>query len=117
MFVYYICYLVYSLAFFFLMRRRPPRSTRTDTLFPYTTLCRSLCRPGIAQAPDLRDGCRSLCRRRRPRELPIRRWRDQRRTRSEGPFRGPARQDRLGGRQDRNRPVEAALRKIGRAHV
>src|SRR3546814_9693719 len=26
------------------MRRRPPRSTRTDTLFPYTTLFRS--RPG-----------------------------------------------------------------------
>src|SRR3546814_12460000 len=26
------------------MRRRPPRSTRTDTLFPYTTLCRSSCR-------------------------------------------------------------------------
>src|SRR3546814_2119974 len=24
------------------MRRRPPRSTRTDTLFPYTTLFRSL---------------------------------------------------------------------------
>src|SRR3546814_14323045 len=23
------------------MIRRPPRSTRTDTLFPYTTLCRS----------------------------------------------------------------------------
>src|SRR3546814_20900423 len=22
------------------MRQRPPRSTRTDTLFPYTTLCR-----------------------------------------------------------------------------
>src|SRR3546814_3115727 len=32
-------------AFFFLMIRRPPRSTRTDTLFPYTTLFRS--------APDL----------------------------------------------------------------
>src|SRR3546814_2224721 len=30
---------------FFLMVRRPPRSTRTDTLFPYTTLFRS------AQAP------------------------------------------------------------------
>src|SRR3546814_366014 len=32
--------------FFFLMIRRPPRSTRTDTLFPYTTLFRSsiLCR-------------------------------------------------------------------------
>src|SRR3546814_7529534 len=39
------------------MIRRPPRSTRTDTLFPYTTLCRSrsmktdggrLCRYGPA---------------------------------------------------------------------
>src|SRR3546814_10204621 len=29
------------LLFFVLMIRRPPRSTRTDTLFPYTTLCRS----------------------------------------------------------------------------
>src|SRR3546814_18795763 len=28
--------------FFVLMIRRPPRSTRTDTLFPDTTLCRSL---------------------------------------------------------------------------
>src|SRR3546814_12210988 len=27
--------------FFFLMLRRPPRSTRTATLFPYTTLFRS----------------------------------------------------------------------------
>src|SRR3546814_4480909 len=27
----------------FLMIRRPPRSTRTDTLFPYTTLFRSQC--------------------------------------------------------------------------
>src|SRR3546814_3191016 len=32
-----------SFCFFilFLIRRRPPRSTRTDTLFPYTTLFRS----------------------------------------------------------------------------
>src|SRR3546814_1647727 len=29
------------LFFFFLILRRPPRSTRTDTLFPYTTLFRS----------------------------------------------------------------------------
>src|SRR3546814_9140914 len=29
---------------FFLMIRRPPRSTRTDTLFPYTTLFRSIRR-------------------------------------------------------------------------
>src|SRR3546814_2677172 len=32
---------LFSLVFFFLMIRRPPRSTRTDTLFPYTTLFRS----------------------------------------------------------------------------
>src|SRR3546814_5336982 len=30
-----------SLLYFFLMIRRPPRSTRTETLFPYTTLFRS----------------------------------------------------------------------------
>src|SRR3546814_9034187 len=37
--------------FFFLMIRRPPRSTRTDTLFPYTTLFRSVRRnlPGLAR--------------------------------------------------------------------
>src|SRR3546814_2730620 len=32
---------MYLFCFFFLMIRRPPRSTRTDTLFPYTTLFRS----------------------------------------------------------------------------
>src|SRR3546814_20666786 len=37
-FIYCIRFLWY---FFFLMIRRPPRSTRTDTLFPYTTLFRS----------------------------------------------------------------------------
>src|SRR3546814_4057837 len=31
--------------FFFLIIRRPPRSTRTDTLFPYTTLFRSATLP------------------------------------------------------------------------
>src|SRR3546814_14234954 len=35
--------------FFFLMIRRPPRSTRTDTLFPYTTLFRSKTRSAGAQ--------------------------------------------------------------------
>src|SRR3546814_5675623 len=34
--------------FFFLMIRRPPRSTRTDTLFPYTTLFRSVAGASIA---------------------------------------------------------------------
>src|SRR3546814_7262582 len=33
------------LRFFFLKIRRPPRSTRTDTLFPYTTLFRSRVDP------------------------------------------------------------------------
>src|SRR3546814_11862051 len=32
------------MSFFCLMVRRPPRSTRTDTLFPYTTLFRSVPR-------------------------------------------------------------------------
>src|SRR3546814_17846674 len=32
---------MFIVVFFFLMIRRPPRSTRTDTLFPYTTLFRS----------------------------------------------------------------------------
>src|SRR3546814_4946655 len=36
-----ILHRLYLFPFFFLMIRRPPRSTRTDTLFPYTTLFRS----------------------------------------------------------------------------
>src|SRR3546814_17626076 len=40
--------------FFFLMLRPPPRSTRTDTLFPYTTLFRS------AQ-PEIWNGFQRLC--------------------------------------------------------
>src|SRR3546814_18230081 len=39
------------LFFFFLMIRRPPRSTRTDTLFPYTTLFRSAERTESALNP------------------------------------------------------------------
>src|SRR3546814_6920887 len=38
---------------FFLMKRRPPRSTRTDTLFPYTKLFRSRLRSRNAQIRDL----------------------------------------------------------------
>src|SRR3546814_19197470 len=33
--------MLYLLLFFFLMIRRPPRYTRTDTLFPYTPLFRA----------------------------------------------------------------------------
>src|SRR3546814_168499 len=39
--------LLRCLFFFFLMIRRPPRSTRTDTLFPYTTRFRSPDREGL----------------------------------------------------------------------
>src|SRR3546814_4992543 len=58
--------------FFFLMIRRPPRSTRTDTLFPYTTLFRS-CSPGsayarICRAPATSTGSR--CRRPRADDPP-----------------------------------------------
>src|SRR3546814_8695631 len=60
--------------FFFLMIRRPPRSTRTDTLFPYTTLFRSTVRAlkmhgGVAKdalgnedVEALKKGCANLAR-------------------------------------------------------
>src|SRR3546814_4012179 len=38
------------------MVRRPPRSTLTDTLFPYTTLCRSRLGTWIARARDRDSG-------------------------------------------------------------
>src|SRR3546814_14467736 len=47
-----MCYRI--VFFFFLMIRRPPRSTRTDTLFPYTTLFRSL-------RVRYRSGSRAAC--------------------------------------------------------
>src|SRR3546814_10003984 len=39
--------------FFLLIIRPPPSSTRTDTLFPYTTLFRSSVRPRLAGACDV----------------------------------------------------------------
>src|SRR3546814_3066737 len=45
---------------FFLMIRRPPRSTRTDTLFPYTTLFRSeACSGPLPHSAEA--GCKSSC--------------------------------------------------------
>src|SRR3546814_3954315 len=38
------------------MIRRPPRSTRTDTLFPYTTLFRSIAFPGGCGGRSSRAG-------------------------------------------------------------
>src|SRR3546814_18125744 len=42
--------------FFFLIIQRPPRSTRTDTLFPYTTLFRSVGRSVRASTVRVNDG-------------------------------------------------------------
>src|SRR3546814_9732016 len=39
------------------MIRRPPRSTRTDTLFPYTTLFRSQLRVGVQRGEHPADRC------------------------------------------------------------
>src|SRR3546814_6936541 len=39
------------------MIRRPPRSTRTDTLFPYTTLFRSLLRHPLLRAENALQQC------------------------------------------------------------
>src|SRR5213080_5106405 len=59
MFSDYILYVLHSfspLFFFFLMIRRPPRSTHRYTLFPYTTLFRSARTPappcGSRYGPD-----------------------------------------------------------------
>src|SRR3546814_21179768 len=52
-------YCLMLFVFFFLMIRRPPRSTRTDTLFPYTTLFRSRCRATAPIRPCTTSGTRS----------------------------------------------------------
>src|SRR3546814_8322802 len=72
------------------MIRRPPRSTRTDTLFPYTTLFRSRGR----YARDASGAYRGRC--------------DGHRAQAWGPRRG----------NQRARPADAVDRaQIGRAHV
>src|SRR3546814_14266230 len=92
----------YVLFFFFLMIRRPPRSTRTDTLFPYTTLFRSYRRPNLAPAAvtadrPMRSPLRFPHRRLSPHEIP------------HCPFRRAKRR--------RLRLSAAPRNEIGRAHV
>src|SRR3546814_14571429 len=105
------------------MIRRPPRSTRTDTLFPYTTLFRSLRR---AAAPPRGLILQAVL----ERDLAVEQFRDRaaclglRRDRRKG-FGGDSRHLR-GQRQRRSGHREAVAvlverhlgtREIGRAHV
>src|SRR3546814_18786715 len=60
--------IVFLCCCFFLMIRRPPRSTRTDTLFPYTTLFRSP--RGSSRKPIPRCPCASTWRRTLPMSPP-----------------------------------------------
>src|SRR3546814_15633465 len=101
--------MVYSIFyFFFLMIRPPPRSTRTDTLFPYTTLFRSrqlVVRRRLEQQLRQSESILVLHELRR-----LEQWRQLReRQRGERPGR------------DRRRRRESELperpRQIGRAHV
>src|SRR3546814_16483661 len=70
------------------MRRRPPRSTRTDTLFPYTTLFR---------APFFREAWRSCIASAGPAGMAQRGQGDTRRARSEGLKNAPCALSRLAG--------------------
>src|SRR3546814_14855223 len=57
MFISFVTFSIWlSLLFLFLIIRRPPRSTRTDTLLPYTTLFRSLVVLLVAGLEDAADG-------------------------------------------------------------
>src|SRR3546814_13519403 len=98
------------------MSRRPQRSTRTDTLLPYTTLFRSLGRGGPVPArsdprPPLPAGAAAGAD--RPAEVPPLRRRDRLHRRL-GPVRRVAWQ--VAGRV-RNAVRLFRLPEIGRAHV
>src|SRR3546814_15192578 len=64
----YLCVSIVVYFFFFLRIRRPPRSTRTDTLVPYTTLFRSIrmnmarTAPEASAARDWKTRCQGAAR-------------------------------------------------------
>src|SRR3546814_17006768 len=98
------------------MNRRPPRSTRTATLFPYTTLFRS---PAAPEGDEPDHGQRGDLERDEPgAEVPARGHDD-------GPSEGDEEQDRLdrfpcavrGGPGSRTWPGQEHHDEIGRAHV
>src|SRR3546814_14701200 len=106
--------LLWFVYFFFLMIRRPPRSTRTDTLFPYTTLFRSLFEkvvvvghdvvPVALRNPGTRPGCGGGLAAPASRAIG-------------GQAISGRRSTSRRGRPARRRPCPSRRRKIGRAHV
>src|SRR3546814_3416989 len=116
------------------MIRRPPRSTRTDTLFPYTTLCRSVplhatrmprWQQRLRQHAELDAiGFGEIDRVHLAAVVEIRRAaraRDRYRTAGPGHLRrleeGKALVDRLAERTGHRRTQAETAAKIGRAHV
>src|SRR3546814_18049051 len=89
---------VLSCVLFFFMILRPPRSTRTDTLFPYTTLFLSARR---------HDPPRHL-----PRAGPPDRWPDRRSARGRQHDRGR----RGGGRGRRGDPADRKSTRLNSSH-
>src|SRR3546814_9065217 len=81
------------------MIRRPPRSTRTDTLFPYTTLFRSTSRLGSKGRGIARRACHRRQRRRSGRGGGVRRAR------------------RSGGAGDRRRRARGGRHRGGRTRL
>src|SRR3546814_1447348 len=130
--------LLFVIHLFFLIIRRPPLSTRSDTLFPYTPLFRSDA--GARSVHRLRNRAPHRCRRADPwrwlrladaqarphgRQPPLRRRRDLRRRAAAG-VRGPAPRPVLGvaGRRRQLRrghlvrapPARRRAHRSGRAH-
>src|SRR3546814_11359477 len=92
-----------NVLFFVLMIPLPPRTTRTDTLLPYTTLFRSGRHPGALGLPALPRGAGRG--HRRDSGGPLSRRLPEGRRRGAGRARRPQVAQRAGGRE------------IGRAHV
>src|SRR3546814_12404254 len=97
------------------MIRRPPRFTRTDTLFPYTTLFRSRDRDAVPRAGALHvrlpaDGVPALDGTGRPHRLALRAG-------GAGPVRRPAAHPRRRAGAGAPAAPGRDVHKIGRAHV
>src|SRR3546814_13780595 len=99
-------YRINSNSFFDLMRRRPPRSTLTDTLFPYTTLFRS---HGLSSGQRRRSGHSTV--------FSVRDTAERRHRAVRGDLPRRAARARAAGVAPPARTPVARAGKIGRAHV